>query len=494
MALLDFFTRKKTPNTEPPRGDVRLYNTKTKKKEHFSAFTPPTVRMYNCGPTVYAPAHIGNLRPYVFADVLKRTLLQAGFIVDQVINITDVGHLTSDNDEGADKMEEGAKRTGKSAREIARMYTDLFMKDLVALNVLTEDISFPKATDHIGEQIALIQTLVEKGYTYKTSDGVYFDSSLFKTYGSLGGIDLAGLKEGARVEKNPEKKHPTDFALWKFSTPEEKRQQEWQSPWGVGFPGWHIECSAMAIKYLGSTLDIHTGGVDHIPVHHNNEIAQSETATGRTFSRFWLHSEHMMIEGRKISKSLGNTITVNQLTDRGISPLAYRYFLLTGHYRSKINFTWEALEGSAAALFRLRKYFVEQLGKTKKHVEVDKQVIATFASYMNDDIDTPKAIAFMWEYVKDTRIDPATKRMTLSAMDEWLGLGILESDVILSSLQNQSLLAKQHDEELVSLLAARERARKSKDWEEADKIRTHIQEKGFEVIDTPHGQALEPKK
>ncbi len=493
MALIDFFTGKKTFKREPPRGDVRLYNTKTGQKEPVSVLTPPTVRMYNCGPTVYAQAHIGNLRAYVFADILKRTLLQAGFTIDQVINITDVGHLTSDNDEGADKMEEGAKKAGKSAREIAHTYTDLFMKDLSALNILTEDISFPKATDHIGEQIALIQTLVEKGYTYKTSDGIYFDSSLFKTYGSLGGINLTGIKEGARVEKNPEKKHPTDFALWKFSTPEEKRQQEWLSPWGVGFPGWHIECSAMAMKYLGSTLDIHTGGIDHIPVHHNNEIAQSEAATGRTFARFWLHSEHLMIEGRKISKSLGNTITIDQLIDRGISPLAYRYFLLTGHYRSKMNFTWEALEGSAAALFRLRKYFVEQLSKAKKHAEVDKKALTTFTTYMNDDLDTPKAVAFMWEYVKNNTIDPATKRATLSTMDEWLGLGILESDVILSTMHNSTVPTEQ-DEEIKTLLEKRETARKNKDWKEADRIRTFINAKGFEIIDSPHGQTLEPKK
>lgn len=494
MALINFFIHNKSaprPDHEP-KGNVVLFNTKTKKKELFSALQPPRVRMYNCGPTVYAPAHIGNLRSYIFADTLRRTLRQAGFEVDQVINITDVGHLTSDNDDGADKMEEGARLAGLQAQTIAIKYTSQFLEDINSLNVETEDVSFPRATDHIAEQIALIKTLEEKCYTYKTSDGIYFDSSLFKNYGSLGGIDIEGLKEGARVEKNLEKKHPTDFALWKFSPADSKRQQEWPSPWGVGFPGWHIECSAMSMKYLGPTLDIHTGGIDHISIHHNNEIAQSEAATGRTYSRFWMHHEHIMIEGRKISKSLGNGITLSQIKDRTISPIAYRYFLLTGHYRTQMNFTWEALEGAAIALFRLRKYFVEKLSSSTGGT-ADENILSKFRERMNDDLDSPRAISILWETIKNEKIDKATKRETLLSMDAWLGLGLLESNELIEEMQSYTDTDKDLSEDIRALLLERKTARDHKDWAKADEIRVLLGEKGYNVSDTDKGQSITTK-
>ncbi len=490
---LFFHRQQKEPNKHEPRGSVVLFNTKTKKKELFGALTPPKVRMYNCGPTVYAGAHIGNLRSYVFADTLRRTLIEAGFEVDQVINITDVGHLTSNGDEGADKMEEGAKLAGLQTQAIAAKYTAQFLDDITSLNIEAEDVSFPRATDHIPEQIALIKTLEEKGYTYKTNDGIYFDSSLFKHYGALGGIDLQGLKEGARVEKNIEKKHPTDFALWKFSPADSKRQQEWPSPWGIGFPGWHIECSAMSMKYLGPTLDIHTGGIDHIPIHHNNEIAQSEAATGRTYARFWMHNEHLMIEGRKISKSLGNTVALSQIKDKNISPLAYRYFLLTGHYRTQMNFTWEALEGSSVALFRLRKYFVEKLSSSKGGTP-DEKILAEFRERMNDDLDSPRAISLLWETVKNEKLKPNVKRETLLVMDKWLGLGLLESNDIIEDMQLYDDTDPSLPEEIRDLLLKRMTARKNKNWTEADQFRASLNEKGYEVTDTDKTQRVSLKK
>src|SRR3989344_3937428 len=287
LGLLRRFGLKRAEPTTTPFQPIYFYNTLTQKKEEFRVLKLPEVRMYNCGPTVYDFAHIGNLFSYVFADTIKRVLIYNGLEVRQIINITDVGHLTGDNegdaDSGEDRIEKGAKREKKTAREITEMYTNAFLEDLRLLNIDVESITFPRATDHIAEQIAFIETLTEKSYTYKTSDGIYFDTSMFRDYGKLGNINIKGLEEGSRVAVNPEKRNSTDFALWKFSKPEEQRQQEWPSPWGIGFPGWHIECSAMSTKYLGKSFDIHTGGIDHIPVHHNNEIAQSEAATGKHY-------------------------------------------------------------------------------------------------------------------------------------------------------------------------------------------------------------------
>ena len=448
--------------------------------------------MYHCGPTVYNFAHIGNLRAYVFADLLKRLFLYEGYEVKQIINITDVGHLTDDADQGEDKIEEGAKREGKSAKEIAEKFTAAFMEDIAMMNVNTERTIFPKATEHVTEQIALVKTLEEKGYAYQTSDGVYFDSSLFKKYGVLGDINIKGLAEGARVEKNPERKHPTDFALWKFSPKENsglgKRQQEWPSPWGLGFPGWHIECSAMSMKYLGKTFDIHTGGVDHIPVHHNNEIAQSESVTGRQFVRYWLHNEHLKMEGRKISKSLGNTIYLKNIVERRFTPLALRYLFLSSSYRAPLNFTWESLEGAQNALFKAHRHFVEELGT--KNGKIIPRYKELFAGALRNDLDSPKALAVMWELIKDNKAGRPDKRVTILDFDKALGLGFLESNKELLAMNRKKIKTEELPAEVKKLLEERERARRDKDFKTADLIRAKISASGFELEDTPAGPKI----
>ena len=471
---------------------IAFFNTLGRKKEVFKSQKKHEVGMYNCGPTVYAFAHIGNLRSYVFADTLRKTLEYNGFKVNQVINITDVGHLTDDEDQGEDKIELGAKRENKTAKEISDFFTEAFLEDLATLNIQTGSITFPKATEHILEQIAFIQTLEEKGYTYKTSDGIYFDTSKFPAYGKLGNINVKGLKEGSRVEKNLEKKHGTDFALWKFSplasSGQAARQQEWPSPWGVCFPGWHIECSAMSMKYLGKTFDIHTGGIDHIPVHHNNEIAQSEAATGKTFVKYWLHNEFLTIEGRKISKSLGNTIYLKNITDRGISPLSYRFWLLTSHYRTMVNFTWEALEGAQTALFKIHKLFVEKWGK--KIGAVSALYAKKFKSFLNDDLDTPKVVALLFELAKDERVSNADKRATILEFDKVLSVGFREFNLELQEMLRTKIAPEKLPEPVRKILAEREKTRAEKNWQKADELRAKILDLGFEVQDTENGQEV----
>lgn len=454
--------------------DVELYNTLTRKKERFVPIQSGRVSMYHCGPTVYDYAHIGNLRSFVFADLLRRTFEYNGYEVSQVINITDVGHLVSDEDEGEDKIERSAERMEKSAEEIARFYTNAFFDDLKYLHIRTEHTRFPKATEHIAEQIALIKTLEEKGFTYVTPDGVYFDTSKVRDYGKLARLDIEGLKEGARVAVTSGKKHPTDFALWKFSKGE-KRQQEWESPWGVGFPGWHIECSAMSMKYLGEHFDIHTGGIDHIPVHHTNEIAQSEAATGKPLANYWLHNNFVVIEGQKMSKSLGNIITLNDVIERGYTPLSYRYFLLTAHYRTLINFTWEALRGAQTALDKLYDHI---LGYGDEKGVVDETYRTKFNTYINDDLDTPKALALIWELVKDKNISEQSKKATLLDFDKVLGLGF------------DSVRQEEVPEDILALVEEREKARKEKNWKKSDKLRDEIYRRGFEVLDTGKGSKV----
>jgi len=452
--------------------DIKLYNTLTHKKEVFTPLEEKVVSLYNCGPTVYNYAHIGNLRSYIFADVLKRMFEYNGLTVKQVINITDVGHLTSDDDDGEDKLEKSARGTSKTAQEIALFYTDAFLKDIEALNIDTKRIIFPKATEHITEQIALIKKLEEKGFTYKTSDGIYFDTSKLTDYGKLAQLDIEGLKAGARVKITNEKKNITDFALWKFSKPEEQRQQEWESPWGVGFPGWHLECSAMSMKYLGEHFDVHTGGIDHIPVHHSNEIAQSESATGKSFVNYWLHNEFINIDGEKMSKSLGNIITLASIVEKGLSPLAYRYWILTAHYKTLVNFTWDALSGAQVALDKLYNHFLEYGDGVGN---INKEYQAKFLDYINDDLNTPKVIALIWELIKDKDISDSDKKTTLLDFDKVLGLGLdeVKPEVI--------------PEEILKLVKEREDARAQKDWNRSDELRDAIHKKGFEVNDTDEG-------
>jgi cysteinyl-tRNA synthetase len=468
---------------------LKLYNTLSRQKEVFKPLKEGVVSMYNCGPTVYNYAHIGNLRAYVFADVLRRTLEYKGLVVNQVINVTDVGHLISDADEGEDKIEKGARREGKTAQEITRFYEKEFKKDLTLLNIRTAGTRFPRATEHIQEQIDLIQKLEKKGFTYRISDGIYFDTSKWRDYGRLAHTNLDGLKEGARVEKNLEKKNPTDFALWKFSRPNEHRQQEWESPWGIGYPGWHIECSAMSMKYLGETFDIHTGGIDHIPIHHTNEIAQSEAATGKPFVRFWLHSAFVNIKGGKMAKSEKNFFRLQTIIDHGISPLAYRLWLLGAHYRTPVNFSWEALEGSQNALGRIYKTFASW-DRAEKGT-VDKEYKKNFTGFLDDDLDTPKILALVWDLIKDPTLSAADKRVTLLEIDTILGIGFEEKRQELASImEDAEIPLDELPEDVASLIQEREKARADKEWETADKLRHKIAQKGYNISDTASGPVI----
>jgi cysteinyl-tRNA synthetase len=467
------FKRKKEASLPP----LRLHNTLSGKLEDFIPLNH-TVKMYNCGPTVYDRQHIGNLRPYVFADTLRRALGAWGYQVKQVVNITDVGHLTSDSDEGEDKLEAAAARKGQSAQRIAAEVTNEWFADLDALGIDRSKIEFPRATGYIAEQIALVQSLEQKGYAYKITDGVYFDTAKFAGYGKLGGINLSGQLSGARVEENKEKKSPHDFALWKLSPQGGKRQQEWQSPWGVGFPGWHIECTAFIFTLLGKQIDIHTGGVDHIPVHHNNEIAQAEALTGKQYARYWMHNEFITIEGKKVSKSLGNTIYLSQLTDRGLFARSLRYWYLTGHYRSPMNFTWEALEGANAALVRLARIYHEM-----PEGRPNREFLKLFYAAIADDLDTPKALALVWEHIRDLN------KATLLEADKILGLGLGEMRVT-------QKLAIKHDDlphGIAELLASREAARAKKDFQKADELRQEIESGGYTLKDTPEGPQISKK-
>lgn len=478
-----------------PLTPLAFYNTLSGKVESFTGPEDGMVRMYNCGPTVYDYQHIGNLRPYVFADVLRRTMLLNGYEVDQVINITDVGHLVSDADSGEDKLEKSARATGESIIDIVKRVTDAYFKDLELLNVEIRETRFPKATEYIQEQIALVKSLEEKGYTYTISDGVYFDTSKFPRYGALGNINIDELREGARIEENADKRNPTDFALWKLSSKNEKRLQEWESPWGVGFPGWHIECSAMAMKLLGKQIDIHTGGIDHIPVHHNNEIAQSECATGKVpFSRFWLHSAFITIEGKKISKSIGSTIFLRNLIDRNIAPLAYRYWLLGAQYRAPMNFTWDAVEGAHNALSRLQRIFVDEFRRAPVEKSSTKYV-DEFNAAMNSDLDTPRALAILWELVKDQAITSGKKRATLLHFDSILALGLRHlSEIPDHALSVRVIPVDELPDDIKTMIVAREHARAEDNWLDADRIRADLLQMGYSVEDTPEGPRVEKKQ
>lgn len=455
---------------------LTLYNTLTRTQEPFEPIAAPKVGMYNCGPTVYDRVHIGNLRAYVFSDTLRRVLAANGYDVLQVMNITDVGHLSSDADSGEDKMTKGLKREGlpmtlEGMRELAERYTKAFEEDLAALNILHPQ-ELPRATDNIPEQIDIIKRLEEKGFTYVIDgDGVYFDTAKDAGYGKLGGLTPL---EDIRADAGGTSKHgPRDFALWKFNT-----QLGWESPWGKGFPGWHIECSAMSMKYLGETFDIHTGGIDHIPVHHNNEIAQSENATGKPFARFWLHNAFLNIDNEKISKSLGNALVLSTLQEQGITPLAYRYWLLTGHYRSEINFSLDALSAAQTAYTKLIER-VRELGDDigTVHDGYYEQCM----NAVNNDLGTPQAIAVLWEVLKDTNVSPADKKATLLAFDVVLGLQLDAVEAVTVS------------DDIQSLLDARAKAREEKDWATSDALRVDIEKLGFDVKDTPDGQKLIPK-
>jgi cysteinyl-tRNA synthetase len=457
---------------------IHLYNTASKKLELFVPINEDKARIYSCGPTVYHFAHIGNLRAYIFADTLRRILIRSGYEVTHVINITDVGHLTDDGDHGEDKLEKGSRREGKTAWEVAAFYEDAFMKDLTALNIPLSAYGFPRATDHIREQITLISTLEEKGYTYTVEgDGVYFDTEKFERYRDLAQLDLEGLKSGARVEENKAKRSPSDFALWKFSPKSEKRQMEWDSPWGLGFPGWHIECSAMAMKYLGEHFDIHTGGVDHIKVHHTNEVAQSECATGGKYVNYWMHVNFLQDKSGKISKSNDDFLTLESLVKKGYTPQVFRYFILTTHYRKELTFTYEALDAVKVAYKKLSDHVLRcsHLGGT-----ILDSYMGPFMEALRDDCNTSEAIAYMWKMIKEVQGRDTDVAVTLLKMDELLGLGLdtLKEEVL--HLPNQVEL----------LLEERMAARRDKNFTESDRLREEVRKLGYIVRDSPDGQEV----
>lgn len=449
---------------------LRIYNTLTRKIEDFRPLKPPHVGMYACGPTVYDFQHIGHMRRYVGDDILVRTLKYNGFEVKHVMNITDVGHLTSDADTGEDKMEKGALEQNLSVWDLAKKFEKQFFQSMDALNIARPKVVV-HATDAIKDQIELVKILEEKGFTYKTPDGIYFDSSKFKKYGELTRQSSKDLKAGARVDMG-EKKHPTDFALWKFSG-EAKRQMEWDSPWGKGFPGWHIECSAMSMKALGPSLDIHTGGIDHIPVHHTNEIAQSEAASGKKFVNYWVHHAFLLVEEQKMSKSLGNYITVQDVEKKGFDPMALRYLYLQTHYRQEMNFTWDALQGAQKALERLRgevsTYEQPKIGCA----EFEER----FEAAINNDLNMPEALAIVWELVHSDYPTHA-KAKSLFKFDKVLGFNLT---------QIKSSALKVHNEgvpgDIQKLVEEREKLRKERRFHLADQLRNKIIKMGYEVHD-----------
>jgi len=463
---------------------MKIFNTLTRQKEEIKPIEGDIIRIYSCGLTVYDYAHIGNLRKYIFDDLLTRSLKYFGQKVKHVQNVTDVGHLVSDEDEGEDKIEKGSAREGKSAYEIARFYEEQFKKDLKKLNILIPDL-MPRATENIYEQIELVEKLEEKAFTYKTSDGIYFDTSRLSDYGKLAKLDIENLQEGSRVEKNPEKKNSTDFALWKFSYPGgrsfdsarddnvSRRQMEWDSPWGVGFPGWHLECSAMATKFLGQPFEIHTGGIDHVPIHHTNEIAQSEAAYDKPLAKYWVHSEHLLEEGRKMAKSAGHFIRLKDLEEKGFSPLDFRYLCLTAHYRSKLDFSWKSLESAKSA----RRKLVMAYNNAESGRLVD---LEPFDQAIADDLDTPKALAFIFENLSDFKNEDFEK------IDEVLA--ILEK---IEKKVEQGIATEGYVPQNVFKLALeRQKAREEKNWARSDELRDKILEAGYLVEDTSGGSKL----
>lgn len=459
---------------------MKLYNTLTRQIEEIQPLNPPTVSVYTCGPTVYDFSHVGHWFTYVRADMLIRTLKLAGLEPEWVMNITDVGHLTSDADEGEDKLEKGARREGKTAWEVAEFYTNDFLTGMGTLNMLTPD-HIVKATEHIAEQIELVKTLEAKGYAYIIDDGVYYDTSKFEGYAAFARLDLDEQQGSGRVADNPQKRNASDFALWKFSPKDHTRDMEWDSPWGKGFPGWHIECSAMSMKYLGDSLDIHTGGIDHVPVHHTNEIAQSEAATGKRFANVWMHSNHVMVNGDKISKSLGNGIRLQEIIERGISPEALRLHILESHYRSQSKFSWESLE---AAQNRLHAYHAMA---DLKWQSVDQKLLLDESVNANsifppllDDLNTPLALAGLSGLAKHLETyglpidDKQEFQALLDKIDAVFGMDISQRPDI--------------GPEQKELISQRDAARLAKDWVKSDEIRNKLSAQGIGIRDTDSGQ------
>ena len=455
---------------------MRLYNTLSRSLDDFKPIDPPRVGIYTCGPTVYNYQHIGNYRTYIFEDTLCRALVLSGFQVKRVMNVTDVGHLVSQADEGEDKMEIGASREGKTAWEIARVYTEAFLRDYRDLNLLAPDI-LCRATDHIPEQISLVERLQARGFIYQISDGLYFDTAKFPAYGRLAGAShIAGIQEGFRVGANSEKRRATDFAVWKFSPKDRKRQMAWDSPWGNGFPGWHLECSAMAMKYLGESFDIHCGGVDHVAIHHTNEIAQAEAVTGKPFARFWMHGEFLLMNKVKMAKSAGGFVTLADLKERGFDPLDYRYHCLGAHYRKQLEFTWEALEAAQAA----RRRLCEAVRPLPEEGSGESDFTRRLRGRLADDLDTAGALAALWDGLRGG-LDASQKSLLADLAEDALGLGLFHEE------------AMELAPELQELLDRRAFARRERNFALSDTLRKELEEKGVLVEDTRQGQRWRKK-
>ncbi len=457
--------------------DIFFYNTLTKKKEKFEPIEDNMVKIYTCGPTVYKDATIGNMRTFIFMDNLRRVLKYNGYNLKHVMNLTDVGHLVSDGDEGEDKMVKSAKEEGKTPEEIAKYYTKLFFKDLELLNIDMPEI-ICKATDYINDMLEFVKKLMANGYAYETSTAIYFDVSKLDEYGILSGIDVRKQKAGARVDVDEEKKNPYDFALW-IKAPE-NHIMKWDSPWGPSYPGWHIECSTMSQKHLGEQFDIHTGGVDLIPTHHENEIAQSKGCTGKIPARFWMHGEFLLINGGKMSKSLGNVYLLKDIIEKGYEPLVYKYFCYTSHYRNKLNFTWDAIEASNKSLMKLRESYRRHL---EGNEDVEDDVILDyknrFLKAINDDLNMPLAMGIVWEVAKNEKKSKKFAELLLE-FDRVLGLKIDKKDDI--------------PEEVLKLVEERNVARKEKNWQKSDELRDKIQEYGYRIEDSKEGTKIEKIK
>ncbi len=457
---------------------LKIYNTLTREKEEFKPLNEKNVRIYSCGPTVYSYAHIGNFRTYIFMDTLRRVLKYNGYKLKHAMNITDVGHLESDADEGEDKMLKAAKKENKDPYEIAKFYTDAFFKDFDILNIDRPEI-ICKATDHIEEMLQFVKEIVENGYAYETSRGIYFDISKLDKYPVLSTRKIDEQIAGARIAVDDEKRNPEDFALW-IKAPE-NHIMKWESPWGLSYPGWHIECSAMSRKYLGNEFDIHTGGIDHIPTHHENEIAQSKGANGKIPAKYWMHCNYLQVDGGKMSKSLGNVYTVSTLIEKGVNPLAFKLFCFSSHYRNNINFTFEGIEATNKAYIRLKDgYNKHKEGKEDISEEIINEFKTKFEEAINDDLNMPMAMGIVWDVIKYPSKSEKLSKL-LEKFDEVLGLKINEID------KNSIDLP----EEIKELIEQRKNARENKEWELSDKLRDKILELGYSVKDTKNGMEIE---
>lgn len=463
---------------------LKLYNTLTRQKEEFKPINSDAVRIYTCGLTVYSEAHIGNMRAYIFMDNLRKVLKKNGYKLNHVMNITDVGHMTSDADEGEDKMEKAARLEKKAPLEIAQEITEKFLNDFIRLNIEMPEHITP-ATKHIKEMEEYVAKIMENGFAYETSKGIYFDTSKLKSYGELSRANLDKQLAGARVDVDDEKRNPLDFALW-IKAPE-SHIMKWDSRWGVCYPGWHIECSAMGYKYLGKQFDIHTGGVDHIPIHHENEIAQARGAYGVNPANYWMHVEFLQIDGGKMSKSLGNCYTISTLVEKGYEPLAYRYFTYTSHYRNKLNFTWDGIDAAAKALARLRDaYNAQKDGNDVVSQELIEQYREKFLDALNDDLNFPAAMAVVWEVAKTPNRSRQCAQL-LQEFDEILSLNITNSSENDKYRPDNEELAS----DILEILELRKIARENKEYAKSDELRDLLFNKGYKVIDTKEGQKIE---